>query len=268
MKGICLAASLVATFAFLGGASANDQRPTDPEYRLLVLDGTLVRWALPTGHHLTVVKYAFLTQPAEFKGARNCGKMLPAAAALDPSHVDQSAFRHEVRAAFDMWEAAANISFRETKDVAEAGILIGAEAEPRGRAFTNVAPHGTVGTGISGISQSLICLNPETRWKIGFDGNLDVYDLRYTIAHEIGHAIGLDHPGAEGQLMSYRYVERSRSLQPGDIAGAAALYGHPRQPATSIANAGRLSPSSDLTPSDGARFGLGDAGSHRNGAKR
>ena len=90
-------------------------------------------------------------------------------------------------------------------------------AEPRGRAFTNVAPHGSAGNGVSGISQSLICLNPATRWKIGFDGDLDVYDLRYTIAHEIGHAIGLDHPSAEGQLMSYRYVERGRALQPGDV---------------------------------------------------
>ena len=58
------------------------------------------------------------------------------------------------------------------------------------------------------IGRSLICLNPTQPWKIGFDGRLDVYDLRYTIAHEIGHAIGLDHPSAAGQLMSYRYDER------------------------------------------------------------
>jgi hypothetical protein len=136
-----------------------------------------------------------------------------------------AAFRDEVRAAFDMWQAAINIEFRETDTADEAGILIGSEAEPKGQAFTNVAPVGSAGAGVDGISQSLICLNPEMRWKIGFDGNLNVYDLRYTMAHEIGHAIGLDHPGPEGPLMSYRYLERARELRAGDVAGAIALYG-------------------------------------------
>jgi hypothetical protein len=191
--------------------------------------------------------------------------MLPPAAALDRSNVNHSSFRHEVRAAFDMWEGAANIAFREIENVDEAGILIGAEAEPRGRAFTNVTPDESASTGVSGIYQSLICLNPETRWKIGFDGNLDVYDLRYTIAHEIGHAIGLDHPSAEGQLMSYRYLERERGLRPGDAAGAAALYGLPMLPETSIARAGKSSGSpaplnaAATPPSGGTRFGLGES---------
>ena len=75
------------------------------------------------------------------------------------------------------------------------------------------------------IGRSLICLNPRQPWKIGFDGDLKVYDLRYTLAHEIGHAIGLDHPSPSGQLMSYRYDEGQPGLQPGDIKGAALLYG-------------------------------------------
>jgi hypothetical protein len=58
-----------------------------------------------------------------------------------------------------------------------------------------------------------------------FRAGLKSYDLRYTIAHEIGHAIGLDHPAAGGQIMGYRYEEQFRDLQPGDIAGAVLLYG-------------------------------------------
>lgn len=75
------------------------------------------------------------------------------------------------------------------------------------------------------ISRALICLNPAEPWKVGFDGNLAVYDLRYTLTHEIGHTIGLDHPAARGELMYVDYEEKFRVPQPGDVRGAAALYG-------------------------------------------
>lgn len=66
---------------------------------------------------------------------------------------------------------------------------------------------------------------PRKQWKIGFDGDKDVYDIRYTLVHEIGHAIGLDHPGPEGQLMGFRYTEAFADLQPGDLRGIRQLYG-------------------------------------------
>ena len=147
--------------------------------------------------------------------------------------------------------------FRETRDTAAAGILIGAQARPLGRAFTNVAlKQGTGEKKV--IGRSLICLNPKQPWKVGFDGRLGVYDLRYTIAHEIGHAIGLDHPSAAGQLMSYRYDEKQTGLQPGDIQGAVLLYGpraSTRRFATTGAGAGGV-PSSDANR--GWPFGIGD----------
>ena len=58
-----------------------------------------------------------------------------------------------------------------------------------------------------------------------FDGDIDVYDMRYTLVHEIGHAIGLDHPGPSGQVMSFRYTENFSGLQPGDFHGVRLLYG-------------------------------------------
>jgi hypothetical protein len=75
------------------------------------------------------------------------------------------------------------------------------------------------------ITQALVCLNPAKPWKVGFDGDLKTYDVRYTLAHEIGHAIGLDHPEPGGQLMSARYGEQFRTLQDGDVRGAIQLYG-------------------------------------------
>jgi hypothetical protein len=78
-----------------------------------------------------------------------------------------------------------------------------------------------------------------------------VYDLRYTFMHEIGHAIGLDHPDSPEALMDYHYTEMFSALQPGDIAGADLLYG-PRQPsvATAAASATSLSPVVAAIPTD------------------
>lgn len=269
LKGLALAACSLVTLAGIGGACAADVRPNsriaaNPAYRLLVLGGKPVRWNVPASGLPTSVTYAFLTAARQFPGARNCDAMLPPEAALVRSRIDPAAFRNEVRAAFATWEAAANITFTEVAVDAAPDILIGADAKARGRAFTNVAPtedgqarSGGVGT----IRQSLICLNPLQPWKIGFDGNLEVYDLRFTLTHEIGHAIGLDHPSPEGELMSFRYVEKARGLQPGDIAGVVALYGRKGEPpaGTPSTVAADLGGEARSQPSGAPPFGLGEA---------
>jgi len=239
------------------GAGAGDGA-TYLGFRLLDLENQSVRWQTPTFGAGAVVTYAFATAPVTTEGARNCARMLPPAAAYAPSHITDQAFRDEVAAAFRMWEQVADITFRETADTATAGILIGAQAEPVGHAFTNVSLKGEA-EGRKVIGHSLICLNPKQPWKVGFDGRLGVYDVRYTIAHEIGHAIGLDHPSAAGQLMSYRYDEKQTDLQPGDIKGAVLLYG-PRPEtrgfaATDPAETGDAAPDADR----GRPFGIGDS---------
>ena len=235
-------------------------KQSEPDFRLLVLKDRVVRWQVSDRGLPVRVSYAFLTKRATFAGARNCAKMTSPALALRPSRIADQDFRREVREAFALWADAANIEFVETRDLRTAGILIGAEAVSRGRAFTNVTDRGGTAR-VGNIQQSLICLNPSERWKIGFDGNLDVYDLRYTLAHEIGHAIGLDHPGAEGQLMSYRYVEKGRVLRPGDVAGVIALYGPRRSPAVITALADRVLPRHWAGPRSARSsrdFGIGD----------
>ncbi len=220
MRGVSLVAFLILSTGF----AAAGKPETFLGFRLLDLENQTVKWQSPRFGESAVVTYAFATRPTTTPGARNCAKMLPPSRAYAPSHISESQFRREVAAAFRMWEGAANIAFRETGDVAAANIVIGAQAEPVGRAFTNVALKAER-NGRKVIARALVCLNPKQPWKIGFDGNLDVYDLRYTIAHEIGHAIGLDHPSAAGELMSYRYDEVHTGLQAGDVKGAALLYG-------------------------------------------
>ncbi len=192
-------------------------------FRLLDLDGTAVRWG--SGRESTLkVTYAFVRNRMQFPNARNCRGVDSPDGLLANSNIDRTVFEQEVRAAFVMWEQVTGIIFQETSDVASAGILIGSQIEPAGRAFANVEYRPSTGK-IREIEKSLICLNPSKRWKIGFGGSLDVYDLRYTIAHEIGHAIGLDHPDSGNQLMSFSYRENFRTLQPGDVEGAVRIYG-------------------------------------------
>ena len=156
-----------------------------------------------------------------------CKGLEPPDRLLEGSGIKHDMFAAEVRAAFDMWELAIVIVSRKVDDQASAGILIGAQSEPDGHAFANV-DYRPGDNQFHLINKSLRCLNPQQKWKVGFGGSLAIYDLPYTIAHEIGHAIGLDHPDSGSQLMSFTYNERFRSLQGGDVEGAIRIYGERR----------------------------------------
>jgi hypothetical protein len=171
-----------------------------------------------------------------FPTARNCRGLAPIDGLAAASSVSADAVRQEVAAAFAMWERAANVVFKEAPEGGPADILIGAQTEPEGWAFADVFYDAGSSEAMKPITRSLVCLNPKRPWKVGFDGDLKTYDLRYTLAHEIGHAIGLDHPPGANQIMGYRYEERFRALQPGDIRGAVALYGTPVPPALQVAS--------------------------------
>lgn len=193
-------------------------------YRLLEFDGYKVKWGDPNLGVGASVSYAFASTALRFDDVHNCGELASVEMLLG-EHLSRETLVRETAAAFRVWEGAAGLSFHEVGDVREADIVLGAQGQPRGRAFANVSYAPDAQEGVRAIEKSLVCLNPEHAWKVGFDGNEDVYDIRYTLIHEIGHAIGLDHPGPSGQVMGFRYTEAFIGLQPGDLRGVRRLYG-------------------------------------------
>jgi hypothetical protein len=213
--------NVILTLAFPLLAHADDDG-----YRLLELDGYKVKWGNQQLGVGASVSYAFADATLRFDDARNCRDLAPIATVLGED-LSMETLAHETAAAFQVWERAAGLSFYQVADARDADIVLGAQGQPVGRAFANVSYAPDLHEGVRAIKQALVCLNPDHEWKVGFDGDQDVYDIRYTLIHEIGHAIGLDHPGPSGQLMGFRYTEDFDNLQPGDLRGVQLLYGHP-----------------------------------------
>ncbi|HEX6012722.1 MAG TPA: matrixin family metalloprotease [Geminicoccaceae bacterium] len=207
----------------VGASSAEDRG-------LLKLAGHHVKWGVLAYGNRATVTYAYLTEPRTFRAARNCRQMTPIGDLLARSGIEPAAFDREVAAAFALWAAAADLRFARIDDAADADIVIGAQAGPAGVAFTNVFQEVVETGAIDGIGKATICLDPSERWEVAVDGDPNTYNLRYVAAHEVGHAIGLDHRGRDQGIMGFAYQEKVAlpdeiRLAATDAAAAARLYG-------------------------------------------
>lgn len=215
----CLAAALAAVL-FCSAAHAGEGAQFEP----LRLNGEFVRWFPQTDGKIHL-RYAIADEEAITPEATNCRKMRSPSDVIAKAKIPPQRFARLLRDAFDTWQRVTNLHFEETSDRAKADILIGAQSEPVGYAFTSVLTGDRTQNGFREIRKAAICFNPEVPWKDGRGGDQRVYDLSYTLTHEIGHVIGLDHPSRSGHLMSFRYSEDLAGLTAGDIAGANFVYG-------------------------------------------
>jgi len=220
---------LIARLAALGLLALCVAAPAGAAgFRLLRLDGAGLKWGdtrLGTGAEVT---WGFATGDAAFPDAINCKRLAPIAGLGPVWGGDPERLTRIAAGAFAMWSRAADLDFRPAAPGEVPDILIGAEGVPEDVAFANVW-HGPASRGVAPLTRATICLNPEQAWSAGPgpapEGALD---LETVLAHEIGHAIGLDHPGAKGALMGYSNQGSIDHLMPGDVAGAVALYGRAR----------------------------------------
>jgi hypothetical protein len=141
------------------------------------------------------------------------------------SNLAPAAVHEEIVAAFHMWEAAINITFREALGGESANILIGAQAEPQGWAFADISydsssavrvkpifsgtdlSQSNKGVGRSALTAISLSIIWVTRWPTK-SAMRSVSIIR------------------SASVRSWDIATRKvRSLQPGDIPGAAVLYG-------------------------------------------
>jgi len=138
--------------------------------------------------------------------------------------VDYPNSEREIRKAFDIWSEPSGLNFVETDDPKKTDITIlwakgnHGDSEP----FTDlkVLAHASFPGRYTAIH-----FNEDEEWTPETrDSSKQPLDLVTVAAHEIGHALGLDHSYHADSLMYPTYSKSHRFLSDDDIDGIKALY--------------------------------------------
>lgn len=152
------------------------------------------------------------------------------------SPISSTTIRAEIENAISDWEAAAGVNILGSFSSAGAGVLPSTTLDGvNAIAFGNAGGGGTVAvTYVWGSRRTPILefdqiYGNNWDWTAGSGSSADAFDFANVATHEIGHAVGLDHPGNScTEETMYAYVDfgeiKKRDLNSGDILGVQALY--------------------------------------------
>lgn len=169
------------------------------------------------------VTYSFMPNGVQLEGGR-----INVAITSLPGF--QQCFLDKIHAAFDAWEAVANIQFVE---VADNGVSIetpGAVGQIRIGAHIINGVGGELAHAYFPPPNGNLVSAPgdvhfDTAENWACSPGAGQYDIGFVALHEIGHSIGLLHEPTVLAVMNAFYNPALSALQPDDISGVAAIYG-------------------------------------------
>ena len=142
--------------------------------------------------------------------------------------------RSGIEAAIGAWESAAGVNILGNYSSAGEGVLPSTTADGvNSIAFGDAGGAGVVAvTYVWGSRRTAIFEFDQiygSDWDWSTSGAANAFDFQSVATHEIGHAVGLDHPANTcTQETMYAYIDfgetHQRTLNPGDVAGVNALY--------------------------------------------
>ena len=142
-----------------------------------------------------------------------------------PSSLTQAAVQAALQTALDAWAAVADITFTQTSQPNRPDSIdftFGTLDGPGGTLAEGYLPDDVNSSRIAGDIQ----FDAAEVWEVGNALGWSAMDLVYTAAHEIGHALGLDHSNVAGSLMAPTITPDAQftGLAPTDVASILALY--------------------------------------------